>query len=286
MKRREKWLPYLLIFPTLLFLACFFVWPLVQAFSLAFQSSSGAPTLEHLRRMADDFYFARALRDTAVMLVLIIPIQLGLALAAALIVNSRVRGSNLLLYLYALPLGISDLAAGLIWLSIFTERGYLNSVLYSLGFIGHAVTYLSYQSPRWLLAAVVITEVWRATPLVMVILLSGLQMIARDYLEAAQSFGASRWQQLWMVTLPLLKPSIQSALIIRTVLALQVFAPVIVLTGRLFPVLASESYFWYSVVRNDHVAAAYAVLMMVLSVAVTWVYLAALRTRQEHAGVV
>lgn len=286
MKRREAQLPYLLIAPTVLFVAWFFLWPLLQALLLAFRDTAGAFTAAHFRRMAEDFYFARAVRDTALMLVLVIPIQLVVALAAALVVNQRFWGSNLFLYLYAVPLGISELAAGLIWLSIFTERGYLNGVLHSLGLIGQTVAYLSHQSPRWLLTAVVVTEVWRATPLVMVILLSGLQMIARDYLEAADSFGASAWQKLRMVILPLLRPSIQSALIIRTVLAFQVFAPVIVLTGRLFPVLASESYFWYTVVRNEHVAAAYAVLMMALSVAVTWAYLAALRTRQEQVGAV
>jgi len=274
----------LLLAPTALFLAVFFAYPLVEAVALAFRSGQGHLTLEHFRRLADDVYFPRAVRNTLVLLAWVIPIQLVLALLAALVVSRRMRGSGTFLYVYALPLGISELAAGLIWLSVFTERGYLNTVLDQLGWLERPVVYLSFQSPGWLLAALVVAEAWRATPLVMMILVAGMQMIARDYLEAADTFGATGWQKLRYVILPLLKPSLQTALLIRTVLALQVFAPVVVLTGRLFPVLASEAYFWYSLIRNPHVAAVYAVAIMGVSVAVSWLYLLALRTREEQVG--
>ncbi len=81
------------------------------------------------------------------------------------------------------------------------------------------------------------------------------------------------------MVLPLLKPTIQTALIIRTVLAFQLFAPILVLTGRLLPVLASETYLAYVDVRNTPVAAAFALVIMLISTLFVLFYLFALRTR-------
>ena len=83
--------------------------------------------------MYADRNFHFAVQVTITLLVLVIPIQLALAMAMALIVNARLRGSSLWLYIYALPLAISELAAGLVWVSIFQQRGWLNSILQSLG---------------------------------------------------------------------------------------------------------------------------------------------------------
>jgi multiple sugar transport system permease protein len=62
-----------------------------------------------------------------------VPLQFILALVMALLMMERLRGSDILVYIYSIPLAVSDLAAGIIWFSIFTERGYLNSLLYGLG---------------------------------------------------------------------------------------------------------------------------------------------------------
>lgn len=278
-------LPLLLLSPTLVFLTLFFLVPLVQVSGLAFQTPEAVFTLSNFDRMVRDIYFDSALRNTIILLIIIIPVQLVLAFTAALIVNQRFKGSTFLLYIYAIPLGISDLAAGLIWLSIFTERGYLNSILHNFGILERPLIFLSNMTPQWMLTAIVLTEVWRATPLVMVILLSGLQMVAKDYTEAADTFGCTWWQKVRYVILPLLKPSIQSALIMRTMLAFQMFGPILVLAGRQLPVFASESYYWYTTVRNPRVAASYALMLMALSLVATWTYLLILRTKEEQAGV-
>jgi multiple sugar transport system permease protein len=275
------WTPYLLVLPVLLFLAVFFLYPMVQALWLAVAGPGGGLTLAHLRRMATDLYFLPALRFTLIIILLAVPLQVAVGLAIALLVHSRFWGHGAFLYLTALPLGISDLAAGLIWLSIFTERGYLNAVLQRLGVISHPVVFLTLERPGWLLGAIVVTEVWRATAIVMIILLAGLQLIPRDYAETAAVFGAGRWQTLRHVTLPLLRPSLQTALIIRTILAFQLFATVVTLAGRQIPVLAGEAYFWYALYRSPHVASAYAVLILLLSGAITWAYL---RGLGPHAG--
>lgn len=281
-RRRRRLAPYLLLAPAVLFMAAFFVWPMVQAFAMAFQSSAGVFTTANFARMAGDLNFWPAIRSTLLLIVVLVPLQVALALAMALLLNSGIRGQSFWLYCWAIPLAISDLAAGIVWLAVFTDRGYLNSLLAMLGLDSFA--WLSYENPATLFMAVVLAETWRATSIVMVILVAGLQVIPKEYGEAAQVFGASGWQRLRHVTLPLLRPSLQVALILRTILAFQVFAVVIALAGRNMPVLAGEAYYWYGSYSNPNVAAAYALVIMAFSLANTAIYLRALRTRDEEVG--
>lgn len=280
----EGWLPLALLAPGILFLVLFIAVPSVQALRLGFQAPDGGWSVDPFRRMVNDTRFLPALRNTLILIALIVPIQLVLALTMALIAQSRRRGAGLFLYVYAVPLAISELAAGLVWLAIFTERGYLNVILHGLGWINRPIVVLSYERPWGILLAVVVAEVWRATAIVMVTLVAGLQMVLGEYWEAAEVFGANLIQKLRYVVLPLLRPSLQAALIIRTLFAFQTFAVVIALGGGVLPVLASEAYAWYVGANNPYVAAAYSLVILVLSAAVTGFYLYALRVRWEELG--
>ena len=281
---RLGWAPYALLLPSFAFLAVFFAAPMVQAFGLAFQDENNNWTLESWRTMFGDAGFRDALTTTLLLIVLIIPVQFTLALAMALVVNARLKFSGLWLYVYAIPLGISDLAAGLVWLAIFDRQGWLNSMLEGLGLIDRQIIFLNYQEKGWLIFTIVLAEAWRATSIIMIILVAGLQGIPRDYFEAADVFGASFWQKVRRVILPMLRPSLQVALILRTILAFQAFAVVVALAGSGTSVLASEAYRWYYTLRDSHVAAAYSALILILSVASTILFLVLLPTRQEQMG--
>ncbi len=283
--RHREMAPYWLLAPTLLFMAIFFLWPMIQALVLAVQDSSGAFSLEPIRRVVTDNNFLEAVRNTILLTVVVVPAQVILALIMSLVLMSGLRGTGLLLYAWAIPLGISDLAAGLVWLAIFTDLGYINSVLVNLGLSDTGYSFLSYEHPLSIFLAVAVAETWRATALVMVILLAGLQVIPKEFGEAAEVFGATSWQRIRHVTLPLLRPSLQVALIIRTILAFQAFAVVIALAAFNLPVLAGETYRWYGDLRNPNVAAAYALVIMLFSLANTGIYLRALRTSDEQAGI-
>ena len=280
--RRRVITPYVLLAPTVLFLAVFFAWPMLQALVLAFQDASGAWSLAPIQRMTGDLNFSDSMRITLVFAAVVIPLQTVLALGMALLLMSGLRGAGVFLYLWAIPLGISDLASGVVWLSVFTDRGYINSILAGLGISESGFAFLSYENPISLFVCAAVAELWRATSIVMVILLSGLQVIPRDYGEAAEVFGATSWQRFRHVTLPLLRPSLQVALILRTILAFQVFAVVIALAGRQLPVLAEEAYHFYYDIRSPNVAAAYALLIMLLSLVFTAVYLRLLRVRDAE----
>ncbi len=200
----------------------------------------------------------------------------------ALLIHSRFRGHRWFSYIYAVPLAVSDLAAGILWLAVFTERGYLNSALQNVGMIDRPVLWLSFDNFAGMLTAVVIAETWRTTAIALVILLAGLQLIPRDLFDAADLFGASRLRRTVDVVLPLLRPSLQKALIVRTVLGLPIFAVVFALAGRNMPVLAGEAYTWFATNQDEHIAAAYAVVILGLTFIGILVYLRVFGLREAE----
>ncbi|MDQ2692965.1 MAG: SH3 domain-containing protein, partial [Chloroflexota bacterium] len=239
-------------------------------------------TTRYIERMVNDRFFWPALRTTLLLIVLIIPAQFILAIIMALVIQADLKGSGIFLYVFAIALGLSDLAVGIVWYSIFTQLGYLNSILQGLGLIDAPLIYLSADTRYWILIAIWLAEMWRATAIVMVIVVAGMQAISREVLEAAEVFGATLWQRIRYVIIPLLRPSLQVALILRTILAFQVFAVVIVLSGGdVVTVLANETYRQYYELQNFNVAAAYASLILLLSMITSLFYLRAVRTQEE-----
>jgi multiple sugar transport system permease protein len=246
------------------------------------EGDTGRFTTAYIEKMINDRFFKPAVITTFLLMILIIPVQFILAIIMALVIQSRIRFNTLFLAIFAIPLAASDLAVGIVWYSIFTQYGYLNSILQSLGLISQPLTYLSADTRYWIIVAIWLAEVWRATAIVMVIVVSGLQAISQEVLEAAEVFGANLWQRIWHVILPLLKPSLQVALILRTILALQVFAVVIALSGGdVVTVLANETYRQYYDFRNMNVAAAYAALILLISMVSAVIYLRMVRTQEE-----
>ena len=273
----SKALPYLLLLPATLFLLVFFVYPFVQIAVLAFSGPEGF-TLKPFQTMATHWKFQTTLWNTILLAVIVVPIQLVLALSMASIVTKLKTGRDIILYIFTIPLGLSDLAAGIIWLAIFEQSGFLNSMLVGLGLTERPTLFLSYQNMGMIFVAVILAEIWRATAIVMVILVSGMGLIPKEYYEAAEVFGAGPWQRFLRVTLPLLRPSLQTALILRTIAAFEVFAVVVALGGTTLPVLMGETFNWQFTLTDRHVAAAYALVILAISIASTLVFLRVLRT--------
>lgn len=271
-------LPYALIAPATVFTAALFLYPFLMVAQQAFTGGDGSFSLAHFRTMAEHWKFESALTNTLWLAALVVPLQLCLALALAQMVTRLQRGRDVMLYIWTIPLGISDLAAGIIWLTVFEQTGFLNTMLMGLGAIDEPTSFLGYSNMGTTLLAVVVAEVWRATAIVLVILVSGMGLIPKEYNEAAEVFGAGAWAKFWRVTLPLLKPSLQTALILRTILAFEVFAVVAVLSGTQFPVLMGETYEWQFTLQDGSVAAAYAMVILAISIVTTVFYLRVLRT--------
>jgi multiple sugar transport system permease protein len=284
-RRKRRWgglLPYWLILPSVLYLGLFFVWPMIQSFGLALRDETGGWSITAFETMVNDPAFGEAMSFTFLLILVILPIQFVLAFGMALLLNAKLRGAGIFLYIFLLPLAISDLAAGIAWSAIFTERGYLNTILEGVGVLDQPHIFLDPTSRTQQIIAVATAEIWRSTTFMMVILFAGLQGIPRDYVEAAEVFGAGFFQRVRHVIMPMLKPSIQVAILLRLIFAFEVFAVVIALTGSGATVLAAEAYKWQATNQNEHVAAAYSVVILGLSLAAAAVVLVVLRTPRER----
>ena len=269
-------LPYCLILPVTVFLCVFFLYPFVLVAQQAFSTGSGL-TMDNFRDVTSHWKFPISMKNTLLLAAVVVPVQLALALLMATMVNKMEKGRDLVLYVWTIPLGISDLAAGIIWLAIFEQSGFLNSMMHGLGVTDVPVNLLSYQNPWIVFVAIALAEIWRATAIMLVILVAGIGLIPKEYYEAAEVFGASPWKRFLKITLPLLRPSLQTALILRVILAFEVFAVVQALGGTLFPVLMGETYTYQFELLNGGAAAAIALIILAISIAFTLILLRILR---------
>lgn len=272
----SRTLPYLLILPVTVFLGVFFLYPFVLVAQQAFTTGAGF-TFDNFTKVTTHWKFPTSFKNTLLLAAAVVPVQLALALLMATMVTNMKKGRDLVLYVWTIPLGISDLAAGIIWLAIFEQSGFLNSMMQGLGLIERPTNLISYQSPTLVFVAIALAEIWRATAIMLVILVAGIGLIPKEYYEAAEVFGAGPWKRFTRITLPLLRPSLSTALVLRVILAFEVFAVVQALGGTLFPVLMGETYKYQFELLNGGAAAAIALIILVISIAATLVILRVLR---------
>jgi multiple sugar transport system permease protein len=224
----DKMLGLLLLAPAFALLALIVVYPIGRLIWNSFfdlrLSGGGAARfvgLENYSLVLKDPDFWNATWNTLLITAITVPGALVMGLGLALLANLPFRRQwpvrLALLLPWALPLAF----AGLIFAWFFhTEYGVVNDVLRRLGMTEPQMWLLQ---PTFAFAAICITIIWKTSSFMALILLAGLQMIPKSLYEAAEVDGASRWQQFWQVTVPMLMPSIIVALIFRTITALQTF---------------------------------------------------------------
>ncbi len=155
--------------------------------------------------------------------------KLILALMAALLLNGSFRGRAIFRAVFFLPVILSFVAIGLLWTLIFNYNyGFINFFLQNVGLSGLKRDWLG--APETAFPAVIFVDLWKWTGFHVVIYLAGLQSIPGDLYEAAALDGASRWQLLWRITLPLLKPFTAVNVVIASLGAFSVFDLIYVMT--------------------------------------------------------
>jgi ABC-type sugar transport system permease subunit len=225
----EKTLGLLLLLPAFALLALIVVYPIGKLiynsfFDLRLSGGSGQIKFvgfENYIEVWKDKDFWNAAKNTVLITLITVPgaliAGLGLAMLANLPFKRKWPVRLALLLPWALPLSF----AGLIFAWFFhTEYGIVNDVLRRFG---KDETTMWLLRPNWAFAAICFTVIWKSSSFMALILLAGLQMIPKTLYEAAEVDGASRWQQFWQITIPMLMPSIIVALIFRTITALQTF---------------------------------------------------------------
>ncbi len=257
--------------PLALYLAAFTLFPVVSTLVLSLQDAEGNWGLSAFRTIGSHYQFGEAVVNTLVITGVGLGLEVVLGLAAAVALAGRHRAQGVIRVLLLVPLGVPTIVAAVAMRSVFGTVGYLNEVLYQVGVLALPI---DWTGSRWLaLITVAVADAWKVTPLVMLILLAGLQAIPRELYEAARTDGASPGQQFLWVTLPLLRPALSMALIIRGVDAFRIFALPLALVGRNLPVLSTYAYVEYLEYGNQHTAAASSAILLVMILLAIGAYL-------------
>lgn len=211
-KKKIPLLPYLLILPTMIFVALFTAWPTVlsiyQSFFLQRMNIAKfrEPTFVGFQNYIDLFAdpsFHQTLVNTLIYVLGTVPLSMLLGFTFALLVNRKIRGVGMARLAFFHPMVLPMVSAATIWLFFFTPNyGLFNSALRLFGYSGPQNWA---GNPSMALLAVMIVAIWKNSGFYMIFYLAGMQNLPSEVYEAAALDGASSWQALWAITIPLLR---------------------------------------------------------------------------------
>lgn len=236
--RSEERLAWLLLAPVLLALIALGLYPALSTIWYAFQSGGffglgmqGAG-LANFTRLVHDVQFWGAFKFSILYSIITVAGQMVLGTALALIANGKYRGRWLVRAAILFPWVIPTATNSVMWAYMFNDQyGLINSLLEHLGLMNPAHPAIWLGSAQSATGLIYVLAIWKANSLVALLVLAGLQTIPHDVYEAARVDGASAWQTLRRVTLPLLKPTLIVTLILRTIESLQAFDLISALTN-------------------------------------------------------
>src|SRR5262245_33336176 len=284
--KRELLLPALFLAPAVAVLLALSIYPLVYSVTISLQqeTSSGATWgLGNFTRLFSDNFFWTAMGHTFVYAAAALTCEFLLGLGLALLLNSQIRGRGVFRAALLVPMMLPTVVVGVVWrLMLNPNFGSINGTLKGFGFDSEALTWTA--SPRLALFSVIVVDIWQWTPFVFLVLLAGLQAIPQEPYEAAKIDGSSRWQTFRYVTLPLLKPAILIALLLRTMDLLRVFDQIFILTegGPGFATETISLYIYRTAFRfsNFGYAAAMSFVLLVVTNIISVGYLRLPQTKE------
>ncbi|MCZ8515589.1 sugar ABC transporter permease [Paenibacillus filicis] len=248
--RNLKWIYTL---PALLFVLLMMVFPIAYTVRISFYEWSMSATtppkwvgLTNYLALFKDERFWHAVSSTFQFTLFAIVLQTVLGVAIAVLLNREFMGKNLVKTLFLLPMVATPVAMGLVWLLIYEPSiGVANLLLKSLGLPAQ----LWLASPTQVIPSLVLIDVWEWTPMIALIVMAGLSTLPSDPYEAADVDGATGWQKFAYITLPLLRPTIIVAVMLRLIDVLKTF-DIIYSTTQGGPNLASETLNLYGYVQG------------------------------------
>jgi len=286
-RRRPFLAPYLFVAPFYVVFAAFGLYPLVFALQLSFTDWKGAGAarfigLENYTYLLTSEEFWSSLGNSAVMWLLIVPVQIvgGLA-AAVLLANARLRLRGMFRVAFIAPFVTPLVAMAQVWIVAFDKNyGLVNHLL---GLVGLPdVDWL--QSTAWAKPTLALLFLWKTTGFAIIILLAGLQAVPSDVYEAAALDGASRTRQFWSLTLPLVRRSIAFLVVVQTLAVFQMFAePHVVTQGGPYGSTTTGGLYLYNHITTSDLGtgAANSFLLVLLVFALSLLSVRLLRSRDE-----
>lgn len=268
-----------MMLPFVAYLIYFMFLPVAQSiyFSLV-HAGTNEFTLENYRTILNRSQFSDAFTNTIGITIIGVSIEMILGLGIALMLARSFSGRGIFRTVVLIPMGVPTIVAGAAMLYFVGFNGYLNQILLDLGIIDIPI-YWQESGIRGMFV-IALADIWKALPLVVLILLAGIEGIPEDVYEAAGLDGATGWQQFLHHTLPLLMPSITMALILRAIDAFRIFDIAIVIAGQSVPVMSTFVYDDYRA-GNENTASAAAVILLLMIVVFVIAYFFFVARRSE-----
>lgn len=240
------------IMPALIFIVVIFLIPISYTVAISFfQWNLLRPDLgmkfigfnNYFQALKDPFTW-QSIGRTFYFVILSVLLELIIGFAIALSLNTEFKGWKIVQTIILIPFMIAPVVVGFTWKFVANnDYGPLSQLLIGMGFKSIAETPLL-ASPNTAMLMVILADVWEYTPFVTLVLLAGLKSIPQEPYEAAYVDGASSIQRFFYITLPLLRPSIMVAVVIRTLTSLRVFDTIFIMTGG-GPGSATETLSFY-----------------------------------------
>jgi len=290
LQRRQTRIAWILLVPSLAVVAFVALYPLGKTVYQSFTNEEFlqgiTPTkwvgLDNYRTLWHDTLFRDAVVETVKFTLITVSFEFVLGLIIALVVNSNFKGRGLMRAVMLVPWAIPTVVAAKMWQWMLDDTyGVINDLGVRLHILSHSRAWIS--DPSTALGAVCAVDIWKTTPFVALLLLAGLQVIPNDLYEAAAVDGASKLQQFWRITLPLLRPAILVALIFRTLDALRVFDVFFVFFGNRPDTQTMAIYAQSTIVDDGHVgygAAVSVAIFLIISLFVV-IYVTFLRVTED-----
>lgn len=236
--RAQERLGWLLIAPSILIVLVVAVYPLIETVRLSLTNKRLASArevrnvgLQNYETLFRDSQFIDSIINTVQFTVVSVGIETVLGMMIALTLHSGFKGRGLVRASMLIPWAIPTVVSATMWDWMYHDIfGVINDLLVNrLSLLDEKVAWMANADTA--LPAIIAVDVWKTTPFMALLLLAGLQLIPSDVIEASTIDGASRWQQFWQITLPLVRPALLVALIFRTMDAFRVFDLIYVMKG-------------------------------------------------------
>jgi len=203
-------------------------------------------SLSNYRKLFTDRSFVKAIFNTLAITLLGLSLQLVIAMSIALLLTRPLQGKGFFRTIVLTPLGIPTIVSATIMTYIFDTSGYLNEILYKLGLLGEVP--IDWAQGGWLsICMVVVADTWKVLPLMVLLFIAGLEAIPQSVHEASQIDGSPPLYKFFTVTLPLMRPYITIALILRAIDAFRIFELPLILAGTATtPLISTFTYSEYA----------------------------------------
>ena len=290
LQRRQTRLSWLLLLPALAAVGFVAVYPLGKTIYQSFTNQEFLAGLEPTKNVGfrnysdllHDTLFRNAVWETVKFTLITVAFEFVLGLIIALVVNSSFKGRGVMRAVMLVPWAIPTVVAAQMWKWMLDDTfGVVNDFGTRTHVLSHSHAWIS--DPGTALASVCAVDIWKTTPFVALLLLAGLQVIPRDLYEAAEVDGATKLQQFWKITLPLLRPAILVTLIFRTLDALRVFDVFYVFFGQRTDTQTMAIYDQSTIVGDGHVGygAAISVAIFLIIFLFVVIYVTLMRVGEE-----